>query len=78
MLYSAKRTCNEWHVICYRTFRKDCEASISLSASEDGTALVVNQFNDQHNHEISQVGQLDRGQVIVCILNYALFNVYFQ
>ena len=43
-------------IICCRTFRKDCEASISLSASEDGTSLVVNEFNDHHNHEISQVG----------------------
>lgn len=28
---------------------------ISLRASEEGTALVVRAFSDEHNHEISQV-----------------------
>lgn len=51
---SVNRACYDWHIICYRTFRKNCEASIS-PASEDGTAL--SQFNDQHNHKKSQVGQ---------------------
>ena len=40
----------------YFFFRKDCEAVINLCASEDGTALVVNRYDDRHNHEISQVG----------------------
>ena len=44
------------HSFILSTFRKDCEAMINLCASEDGTALVVNQFNDNHNHEISKVG----------------------
>lgn len=45
-----------YFIFTHRTFRKDCEAVINFCASEDGTALVVNKFDDKHNHETSQVG----------------------
>ena len=59
----------------YRTFRKDCEAMINFCASEDGRALVVNRFIDEHNHEVSKVHRLHENTNMVNII-LVVFFVY--
>lgn len=44
--------------VFFRTFKKDCGALINLCASEDGQALVVTGFIDDHNHDINQVSDV--------------------
>ena len=38
-----------------RTFRKGCPFALSLRATDDGKGLQVTCFDEDHNHEISQV-----------------------
>ena len=60
-------------VCLYRTFRKDCEAMINFCASEDGRALVVNRFIDEHNHEVSKVHCLHENTNMVSIILVGFF-----
>ena len=57
----------------YRAFRKDCEAMINFCASEDGRALVVNWFIDEHNHEVSKVHCLHENTNMVNIILVVFF-----
>ena len=60
----------------YRTFRKDCEAMINFCASEDGRALVVNRFIDEHNHEVSKVHCLHENTNMVNIILVVFFFLF--
>ena len=39
----------------FRTFRKGCPVQLVLRASEDGNALIVRKFVQEHNHILSKV-----------------------
>ena len=39
------------------TIKQDCKAGIKLSLSDDGQDLVVNEVNEDHNHDICKVSQ---------------------
>ena len=60
-------------VCLYRSFQKDCEAMINFCASEDGRALVVNRFIDEHNHEVSKVHYLHENTNMVRIILVGFF-----
>ena len=57
----------------YRTFRKDCEAMINFCASEDGRALVVNRFIDEHNREVNMVHCLHENTNMISIILVGFF-----
>ena len=61
----------------YRTFWKDCEAMINFCASEDGRALVVNRFINEHNHEVSKVHCLHENTNMVNIILVVFFLFTF-
>ena len=70
-------------VCLYRTFEKDCEAMIkqceamiNFCASEDGRALVVNRFIEEHNHEVSKVNCLHENTNMVGIILVGFFLFY--
>ena len=61
-------------MVCfYRTSQKDCEAMINFCASEEGRALVVNRFIDEHNHEVSKVHCLHENTNMVSIILVGVF-----
>ena len=61
----------------YRTFRKDCEAVINFCASEDGRALVVNRFIDEHNREVNMVHCLHENTNMISIILVGFFCLFW-
>ena len=39
------------------TIKQDCKAGVKLSLSDDGQHLVVNEVNEENNHDITKVCQ---------------------
>ena len=39
------------------TIKQDCKAGVKLSLSDDGQHLVVNEVDEEHDHDISRVCQ---------------------
>ncbi|XP_065684323.1 uncharacterized protein LOC136096699 [Hydra vulgaris] len=37
------------------TYKKDCPFYLHFKASEDGQALILQEFNNTHNHEVSEI-----------------------
>ena len=39
------------------TIKQDCKAGVKLSLSDDGQHLMINEVNEENNHDISKVCQ---------------------
>ena len=60
-----------------RTFRKGCPVQLVLRASEDGNALIVKKFFEDHNHILSKVCTLLAGYILANFLD-STFTIIWE
>ena len=59
-----------------RTFRKGCPVQLDLRASEDGNALILKKFIEDHNHILSKVCTLLAGYMLANFLDRAFTIIW--